>query len=386
MARALVTSLLLCGAALGCRYTRPPVAAPALIAEGRLVPFDGSDGEYRNSALGFDRFGIPVVVHGRTLLMMADHGANGSTLADAAIDRLRLPHWYTGSARVDTLVRRDGDEVRPDSTAEVTFTHGDTLFQYWDVPDPTPLDSLRLGASRQDSVLLPLELPAAFLAPFDGILGRDVLSQFDLLFDLPAATLRLYARSHAAATGRPPEWLPPGFRARDCVPARVLRHTMDTTGLDDDGRRALLVNPAKRLWEQEEMRVPLVVDGRPADGAFDSGAGATVMNWAEARTLGITRASPRVRPYKAGGSRMITVNGRRMTGASDSTFAVPGLALRVGGARLRADTVFIADVDFADSPDNATAPMLTLGMRLLRDERLFLSYSTGFACLTRRAQ
>jgi hypothetical protein len=378
--------LLVCGALLGCHHARPSVAAPALIAEGRLVPFAGSDSESRSSALAFGRFGIPVTIHGRTLLMMADHGANASTLTDAAIERLRLPHWYDGSTRVDTLIGGRGHDVRPDSTAEVTLTRGDTVFRYWDIQEPAPLDSLRLGASRQDSVLLPLELPAASVAPFDGVIGRDILSQFDLLFDLPAGTLRLYARSHATATDRPPGWLPPGMRASDCVPTRVLRHTMDTTGLDEEGRRALLVDPAKRIWEQEEMRLPLVVDGRPIDGAFDSGAGATTMNWAEARALGITPTSPRVRPYGAGGSRIITVNARRTIGAADSTFALSGLALRVGGARFRPDTVIVADVDFADSPDYATAPMFTLGMRLLRDERLFLSYSTGFACLTRRAQ
>jgi hypothetical protein len=50
---------------------------------------------------------------------------------------------------------------------------------------------------------------------------------------------------------------------------------------------------------------------------------------------------------------------------------------------LSADTVFIADPDFADSPGFATEPMIIVGLRQVRDLKVFLSYSSGFVCLGR---
>jgi hypothetical protein len=169
--------------------------------------------------------------------------------------------------------------------------------------------------------------------------------------------------------------------------AQVVRHTMDTTGMGDELRK----NPVKRFWEQEEIRVPTVIEGREIDAMFDSGAGHTTMNWALARAIGITRESPRVQAYMAGGARLITINARSMRSAGDSTsagyadssFTVTGVDFRVGRTRLAADTVFISDPDFADFPNAATEPMINIGLRHVRELRLFFSYSTGFVCVAR---
>lgn len=380
---------MLVGAVIGCRAARPSAGAtptaPAIVAEGRLLAFQGSDSEV--TALAYGRFAVDVTIHGRTLRMIADHGSSGSMVTDAAIDRLQLHHWYDGASRVDTLVRRAGAEMSPDSTAEMSFTRGDTIFEYWGVPEPEAIDSMRLGTSLQDSVLMPLEVPSASLAPFDGLLGREILSQFDLLFDMPAGSVRLFERSHSTAPRQPPAWLPGGLARRDCMTAQVVRHTMDTTGMGDELRK----NPVKRFWEQEEIRVPTVIEGREIDAMFDSGAGHTTMNWALARAIGITRESPRVQAYMAGGARLITINARSMRSAGDSTsagyadtsFTVTGVDFRVGRTRLAADTVFISDPDFADFPNAATEPMINIGLRHVRELRLFFSYSTGFVCLAR---
>jgi hypothetical protein len=132
-----------------------------------------------------------------------------------------------------------------------------------------------------------------------------------------------------------------------------------------------------------------VVNGRPIDATFDSGAGTTSMNWAEARALGIAPGDPRLHAYMAGGSRLMMINARRdarsgdanAPTAADSTFAIAGLALQIGHTRLAADTVFITDADFADAPTYTTEPMLVIGLRELHSVRLLLSYSTGFVCL-----
>lgn len=380
-------TLVLIGAVIGCRAAQPSVGVaptePAIVAEGQLLAYQGSDSDF--TALAYGRFGIDVTIHGRTVRMMADHGSSGSMITDAAIDRLQLHHWYDGASRVDTLVRHAGAEMPPDSTAEMSFTRGDTIFEYWGVPDPEAIDSMRLGTSLQDSVLMPLEVPSAGLAPFDGLIGREILSQFDLLFDLPAGRVRLFERSRTVVPGQPPAWLPAGLARRDCIEAQVARHTMDTTGMGNELRK----NPVKRFWEQEEIKLPIDIDGRAIDAMFDSGAGHTTMNWALARAIGITRESPRVHAYMAGGARLITINARHSSGDStsagyaDSSFTVTGLSLRVGRTRLAADTVFISDPDFADSPNAATEPMINIGLRHVRALRLFFSYSTGFVCLAR---
>jgi len=388
-----IRPLVLAGAVIGCRAARPPVAArpaaPAIVADGRLLAYQGSDSE--STALVYGRFDVDVSVHGHTLRMIADHGSGGSMSTDAAVDRLQLHHWYDGASRIDTLVRHGGTEMSPDSTAEMTTTRGDTVFEYWGIPEPQSIDSIRLGTSRQDSVLFPLEVPSAGLAPFDGLIGREILSQFDLFFDMPAGRLRLFERSPAGVPGQPPTWLPDGITRRDCIPAHVLRHTMDTTGIGEDERRELQRNPAKRFWDQEEIKLPIVIDGRPIDGMFDSGAGHTTMNWALARAIGITRESPRVQAYMAGGSRLITINPRpthspsdsTSAGYADSSFVVTGLVLQLGRTRLAADTVLISDPDFADFPNAATEPLINVGLRHVREVKLFFSYSTGFVCLAR---
>lgn len=382
---------LVSGVVIGCGRAQTPSTAgstaPALIAEGRLAPFQGSDGADRSTAPAYGRFAIPVTIHGRTLQLMADHGSNASMLTDAATDSVRLPHWLSGAARIDTVVRGAATIASPDSTEEVTVTRGDTIFRYWGVPDPAPLDSLHIGVTRHDSVLLAWELPSAGLAPFDGVIGREFLSTFDLLFDMPGGTLRFYERSPAASNGQPPRWLPSGLVRRDCIRAPVLRHMMDTTGFGEDGHRGLLINPAKRMWEQEQIQLPIVVNGRPIRGMFDSGAGATSINWAEARALGITRESPGVHAYMAGGLRLLAPARRSADstppGYRDSTFQISGLVLQIGRARLPVDTIFISDSDFADFPRYATEPIISIGLRQLRDHKLFLSYSSGFVCLGR---
>jgi hypothetical protein len=59
------------------------------------------------TALAGGGFGIVVVIHGRALQMIADHGANSSTLTDAAIDRLHPESTTTDDASSRTT-RRSG--------------------------------------------------------------------------------------------------------------------------------------------------------------------------------------------------------------------------------------------------------------------------------------
>jgi hypothetical protein len=305
-------------------------------------------------------------------------------LTDAAIDRTGLKHWYTGAEKIDTTVMRPGVTLPADSTVEATLTRGDTVFRFWGVPDPEPLDSMRIGASRQDTVVFAMELPAGTLAGFDGLLGRDILSQFDLFFDLARGRLQLFQRTAGVAAGAPPPWLPAGLSRGDCVAGRTRTHmSVDTTGFGEDGRRELARNPLRRLWEQEEIQLPLVIDGKAIDAMFDSGAGSTDMNWVEARAIGFTRGAGNVHAYRSGGSRAIIRNAAKLDAADDSMFAVANVPVQLAGHAFAADTLLITDPDFADAANFQADPMINVGLHLLAGRKLFLSYSTGFVCVSR---
>jgi hypothetical protein len=67
----------------------------------------------------------------------------------------------------------------------VTILRGDSLFEYWGDFEPHIMDSVRFAGTRQDSLLIGDEVAAITLSPFAGLVGRDLLSQFDLEFDMP---------------------------------------------------------------------------------------------------------------------------------------------------------------------------------------------------------
>jgi hypothetical protein len=69
---------------------------------------DPAGGHVRHGyGAGVRQIGIVVVIHGRALQMIADHGANSSTLTDAAIDRLHPESTTTDDASSRTT-RRSG--------------------------------------------------------------------------------------------------------------------------------------------------------------------------------------------------------------------------------------------------------------------------------------
>lgn len=363
--------------------------APPIVAQGRLLAFR-TDSATGPREIDY-RFALPVLIHGQTLELAADLGATGSTLTDAAIDRIRIPHWYSAATRVDTLPWRNGVAPPRDSTASVTITHSDTTFQYFGDFEPSVvLDSLRAGTAREDSVVFAYESPAETMRPFDGLIGRDILSAFDLVFDLPARSLQLYARSNPPRPDARPSWLPRGVTAEDCVAAKVVRHMgMDST-LDDDERKQIATAPFKRMWNQEELQLPLLVNGHRLDGLFDSGNDMTIINWAEANALGITRASPSVRPYSSGSLIAFSFNAQpkpatadsAATRYRDSTFIVAGVALQIGRQRLPADSVYISDPSFSDFPGYTTKPLINVGWWPFRDRVVYFSYSTRHICVS----
>jgi hypothetical protein len=360
------TRIVLAGVTVVLGACRAPSAhAPSpedrspVVAEGKLVTFTATTTDGR-----FDieqgRFGIPVVIHGRAILLLVDHGSNRTLLTDAGADSARVRHFFAGATKTTTHEKRPGIKFVLDSTADVTVTSGFVVKQYWGEFEPVVLDSLRIAASLHLDIALTTEIDGSYWRPFLGILGRDLLTEFDLEFNVRARVVRLYERPGTSA-------LPRGWRREDCAPARVVfGEQPDTASMDETDRQQVLSRWGRRIWQTSDMELPLTIQGKAFAGMFDSGAYETMMNWTAARALGLDRSSPGVRAVPT---------------TEDTTYVASGLGIRLGGRPLRTVPVKITDEFFSAYPDFETKPLVLIGLSSVEDRALLLAYSAGLACV-----
>lgn len=178
----------------------------------------------------------PVSLNGRVQTMVVDTGAEVSTLTPAGVARLGLDP-NAGPARV--LHGVGGD----------TVTH------------KVRVSEMALGGVvvRRDVGLDVSDLPPFpnISPPVSGLLGADILGNYDVVLDLPAGRMVLYT---AAGCRRFQPW--PNAVA---VPVRRIRS-------------GLLFTDA-------------IIDGRRVRALIDSGARTTLVRRSTALTLGVTEAS-----------------------------------------------------------------------------------------------
>ncbi|HEY4306325.1 MAG TPA: hypothetical protein VGM82_17760 [Gemmatimonadaceae bacterium] len=371
-----------------CQVHSSPTPAPTLVVEGSVLRFETDTVKSASGLLW--AFAVPVAIHGRTFQFFADHGSNATLITASTVDAIHVPHQFSGATRVDTLVRRPGYEPVRDTSAVLNITQGDSTFQYWGNFDPIEIDSLRIGPSLQDHVMIGMEVAAQAFGPFDGLFGRDILSQFDIEFNAASKRLRLYAHSTSDAAAKSP-WLPADMRRVECTPATVLRHmSIDTTQLDSAERLELRTDPAaRRMFDQTELQLPLTINDTRVDALFDSGMDVSIMNWAEAEALGIQRNDARLVRAGSGRMNMILVQPGKLGSAdslaavrdSEPNFRVGGMAMRIGNRELPRDSVMISDLTFADYPHFRTQPIMLVGLNAFKDVALYLSYSTARVCI-----
>jgi hypothetical protein len=341
--------------------------APRVVASGAWIGWDKTTDD--------SGFTVPGTLNGRPFNFVVDYGANTLLLADQMYDSLGLPHLYANARRVEVIVRKPGIAARVDSTADAVVQHNDTITEYWGDFEPRLVDSLRIGTSLQQHILLTTELSYVSLHVSAG-LGRDILSQFDVELDGPGRTIRLYeplAAAYSDTTKRRAPWLPRGLSATDCLPAVVVGpkpvptlDPSDTAGQSPaDQRKTLdLLVAVRRLLEQRELRFPVTLENHPFSATFDSGTRDAIINAAAAKLLGFTSANPRVR-----------------ADPEDSTLFVSDADLHVGTRALAAPRLWIADTKFQGEPDYETTPMMLLGLAQFRNRVLFMSHSTGAICI-----
>jgi predicted aspartyl protease len=188
-----------------------PVAQVPLQAKGRL-------------------FAVPVTIDGHEISMLLDSGGARSMLVQATVERLKIPQ---DGRTFTVMVGLGGGSPRPDAN----------------------VDSMRLGSEQLSVDRIPVNNFNGTIG-IDGVLGLDILRDYDLDIDEPGRTLTLYRAQRC--DGAEPPW----------VANAVQVEHVATLG----------------SW----METPLEVDGVSGVAAVDTGASSTMIMPGMVRRLGLT--------------------------------------------------------------------------------------------------
>jgi len=256
---------------------------------------------------------VPLTVDGHPASFILDTGAQRSLVTSDAAGRLGLvrDEW------VATTMRGVGGVERNRNA------------------DPRSLElggaALRRRTMAHDNTLAVGTIPRDMIAGrrIDGLLGRDLLSVFDLDLDVPARRLALYQVEGCA--GRFLPWTV-GYSA---VPVR---------------------NPA-----ESALVVPVELDGHPLQALLDTGAGSTLLAAPGIAKLGLEPVD-----FTSDTASAISGLGPRTVAARRHRFA----RLRVGSETVRQPWIWVAPIRLYPITD------MLLGADWLTARRVWISYAT----------
>lgn len=170
--------------------------------------------------------------------------------------------------------------------------------------------------------------------PYGGILGNNLLREFDVEISIPDKHLRLH---QPLAKGSIPE----GFKN-----AAVLRNKAEQKGF---------------------ISLDILLEGRPVTAILDTGARTSVVNWKAADQAGVTLQTQGLhlqeRPTSGLGSKAAVTH--RYTFKNFSA----------GAMRLNLGEVRIADLEVFKALGLSDKPAMILGLDALQDRAVFVSYS-----------
>lgn len=227
-----------------------------------------------------------------------DTGAERTVLTTTAVKSFLLAH----SQRSRTLLTGVGGTT---SDADV----------YADV---------QLGGANFQQRLAEADIPG-----ISGLVGADMLSDYDVEFDLPHGRFRL--------------WHAPGCGAVD-LPWVGPRSTM-----------------AIQVTGEGQLRVPVLVNGKAFNAMLDSGSGVSLLRTDAAERLGVTSAGMAVDPQilvRGIGTGRVSVRLHRFS------------TLDVGGDRTVAPEIGVGEIQIGSAD-------MILGLDYLRSHRVWVSYRTG---------
>jgi predicted aspartyl protease len=175
-------------------------------------------------------FVAPVTLNGHAIDMLLDTGAQKSMLGEAAVQRLNL---VRDPRSLTSLMGLSGTSAQPDAR----------------------IDSMSIGAAALSADRLAVNSIGGN-QPFDGILGLDILRDYDLDIDGPKRVLTLY-------------------RIRRCVPAPPPW---------DEPATPIAGFSTRTGW----LKLPFKLNGVEGTGFLDTGASNTMITPQMAQRLGLT--------------------------------------------------------------------------------------------------
>jgi predicted aspartyl protease len=256
------------------------------------------------------QFVTTIGVNDQNLTLLIDTGAGGTILTPRAADRLGLPEDFSKSATISGFGSRSPSR-HPRIARSIRFGplewHNQSIFT-----------ADFIHQQQQDDPASPV-----------GVLGADLLSQFDVEFDFPKQTMTLYQPAACFVNGVP--WTNAYERFR---PMRTA---------------------------QNAFVIPVSVNGQPLFGEIDTGAQTTSITRAAALSAGISEASIDREPPETA----TVANGADLVVRRHSFDS-----LKVGGVTMDHVPLYVDDTLFGVGD-------VLLGSDFLRDARVWVSYSTN---------
>ena len=250
---------------------------------------------------------VRVFANSTAVLLLLDTGAEGTVLTPAAAQRIGAQH-----ARVELRSQMHG--ITGDIPAGELELRNLTIGTV-----EVPRKTVRVG---------PIEIVNALSGPLDGVLGADILHNFDIDLDLPGRRMILYRGQSCAAAS--PAWAQPY--------ARIAA-----------GR-----SPNNRLF------FPVQLDGRRITALFDTGAQFSVLSTRTALGLGVNEAVMARDPP-------VTVRGA--DGQQLRAHAHRFFRLEVDGEVIRNVEIDVTEISLNEAD-------LVLGIDLLGSRRVWISYGS----------
>ena len=295
----------------------PLLAATCLVAQAQdCTPKLLATLKMKHAETGSEIRTVPVSINGVEQQMVLDTGGAITQMSRRTIAEMKLP------------VRRSG--------AKVFDINGRVSSRF------TTIEKFGFGHLKRDKAALMVWPEPA--RPWAGIIAQDMLQPYDIDLDFANDELKMYAKD----CPRPPAWT----RNASKIP-------MQTKG-----------------WH---LHIPLTLDGRTYDGIFDTGSRNTIMRIPTARRdFGIGPDTHTMKRYPA-------INGDPFLDGYHHNFS----KLTVGGIEVdepqlllvpdvmnrNADRSPIARDRARRHNDGLVLPELTLGMNVLKDLRLYISFS-----------
>ena len=185
-------------------------------------------------------------------------------------------------------------------------------------------------------LVAPVTMAKVFPTPLDGLLGADVLSDFDIDLDLPRHEITFYPKQSCSAAT--PNWTGP--------------YTSINTGFS----------------RGERLFFPVQLDGHRLTAIIDTGSQSTVLARSSAHALGLSDAM-------LSQDRAMTMQG--VAGGPMSAHLHQFGRLEVGTLIVRNPSIVVADLQLSEAD-------IVLGVDFLSSRRLWLSYGSRQIFLSTR--